>query len=132
MLSVIDINPKAGKALLMSLKNGAAANMLLRTFTVRKLYLSILQSNGQKLDFCQNNPLLADEFVRWKVEIENEINPNLEMTRLHELYICHVRVVKPTTFSLWCSRSSGSTEETASATQEVAFATGHITISNIK
>ena len=31
MLSVIDINPKAGKALLMSLKNGAAANMLLRT-----------------------------------------------------------------------------------------------------
>ena len=32
MLSVIDINPKAGKALLMSLKNGAAANMLLRTF----------------------------------------------------------------------------------------------------
>lgn len=68
----------------------------------------------------------------WKVEIENEINPNLEMTRLHELYICHVHVVKPTTFSLWCSRSSGSTEETASATQEVAFATGHITISNIK
>ena len=49
MLSVIDINPKAGKALLMSLKNGAAANMLLRTFTVRKLYLSILHSNSQKL-----------------------------------------------------------------------------------
>ena len=42
ILSVIDINPKAGKALLMSLKNGAAANMLLRIFTVRKLYLSKL------------------------------------------------------------------------------------------
>ena len=38
MLSVIDINRKAGKALLMSLKYGAAANMLLRTFTARIPY----------------------------------------------------------------------------------------------
>ena len=104
MLSVIDINRKAGKALLMSLKNGAAANMLLRTFTVIKPYLSVLQSNSQKLLILPKiTPLFAfsaDEFILWKVEIENEINPNLEMTRLHELYICHVRVLKPTTFSL--------------------------------
>ena len=88
MLSVIDINPKAGKALLMSLKNGAAANMLLRTFTVRKLYLFVIVINSQKpqiLAKCTPVSFSPDELIRWKVEIENEIKPNLEMTRLHEL-----------------------------------------------